>query len=45
MSSALRTEWEHLAQCYVRLAVQADENSRTDVTYEPILPKLGDEPA
>ena len=37
MSSVLRAEWEHLAQCYIRLARQADENSRTDITYEPIL--------
>jgi predicted ATPase len=43
MSSALRTEWENLAQCYIRLAAQADQNSRTDITYEPILrPRLGD---
>ena len=33
----LRTEWDHLAQCYVRLADQADRNSRTDVSYEPML--------
>jgi hypothetical protein len=39
----LRAEWEHLAQCYVRLAEQADRNSRTDVSYEPMLhPRFGD---
>ena len=31
----LRTEWEHLAKCYVRLADQADQNSRLDASYEP----------
>ena len=36
-SSKLKAEWEHLASCYVRLAEQAERNSRTDVTYEPIL--------
>jgi hypothetical protein len=36
-SSVLRGEWEHLAKCYVRLAEQAEQNSRTDITYEPIL--------
>jgi len=36
-SPQLRAEWEHLAQCYIRLAEQADRNSHTDVTYEPIL--------
>ncbi len=33
----LRAELDHLAQCYVRLAEQADRNSQTDVSYEPIL--------
>lgn len=33
----IRAEWEHLAQCYIRLAEQADRNDRLDVTYEPIL--------
>ena len=41
-NAVLRAEWENLAQCYTRLATQADRNSRTDVTYEPILrPRLG----
>ena len=33
-SAMLRTQWAHLAQCYVRLAGQADQNSRTDIVYE-----------
>jgi len=33
----VRAELENLAQCYVRLAEQADRNCQTDVTYEPIL--------
>jgi len=37
-----RTEWQVLADCYVRLAEQADRNSRTDVTYEPILRHICD---
>jgi hypothetical protein len=48
-SPQLRAEWEHLAQCYIRLAEQADRNSRTDVSYESILRggfgDLGGEPA
>ena len=34
---AAKVEWEHLAKSYLRLAEQAEKNSRTDVTYEPIL--------
>jgi hypothetical protein len=30
----LRTQWAKLAQCYVRLAEQADQNSRADIVYE-----------
>jgi hypothetical protein len=33
-SLMLRTQWANLAQCYVRLAEQADQNSRTDIVYE-----------
>ena len=45
-SPHLRAEWEHLAQCYVRLAEQADRNSHTDVSYEPMLfGDFGSEPA
>ena len=36
-SPALRAEWNHLAQCYVRLAEQADKNQRTDIVYETML--------
>lgn len=36
-SPAVRAEWNHLAQCYVRLAEQADKNQRTDIVYEPML--------
>jgi hypothetical protein len=43
-NAAARAEWNHLAQCYVRLAEQADKNRRTDVSYEPILrPRRGDD--
>jgi len=34
-SLMLRVEWERLASCYVRLAQQAERNSKTDITYEP----------
>jgi len=33
-SSTLKAELNHLAQCYVRLAEQADRNQRTDISYE-----------
>lgn len=33
-----RIQLEHLARAYLRLAEQADRNSKTDVTYGPILP-------
>jgi hypothetical protein len=33
----LRSEWQYLAVCYLRIAEQADRNSRTDVVYEPPL--------
>jgi hypothetical protein len=48
-SHDLRAEFHHLAQNYLRLAIQADRNARTDVTYEPAfrprLDDLGGEPA
>ena len=31
----LRSEWDFLAVCYMRLADQAERNDRTDVIYEP----------
>jgi hypothetical protein len=41
---AVKAEWDHLAQCYLRLAEQAEKN--TNVTYEPILrPSRGDDRA
>jgi hypothetical protein len=33
-SPMLRAQWANLAQCYVRLAEQADQNSRADIVYE-----------
>ena len=30
----LRGQWANLAQCYMRLAEQADANSRSDIVYE-----------
>ena len=36
-SANVRAEWEHLARCYIGLAEQAEQNSWTDATYEPIL--------
>jgi len=33
-SPALRVAWANLARCYVRLAEQADQNSRADIVYE-----------
>lgn len=48
-SEQLKAECSHLADCYMRLAEQADKNSLTDVTYEPILkpapPDPGEAPA
>jgi hypothetical protein len=33
-SPGLRAQWANLARCYVRLAEQADQNSRADIVYE-----------
>jgi hypothetical protein len=33
-SRVLQLQWAKLAQCYLRLAEQADENSRADIVYE-----------
>ena len=44
VSEHLKAEWEILAQCYLRLAEQAEKNSRTDLTYEPILREGGRSP-
>jgi hypothetical protein len=35
-NASMRTEWGHLAQCYVRLAVQAEKNQLNDISYESI---------
>jgi len=35
--SHLKAEWDHLAESYDLLAQQAEENARTDMSYEPIL--------
>jgi hypothetical protein len=40
-SEYLRIEWEHLAHCYLRLAEQADKNSRVDVSCEPPILRTG----
>jgi hypothetical protein len=34
ISPVLRVQWAHLARCYLRLAEQADQNSRADIVYE-----------
>ena len=33
-NAILQPQWANLAQCYVRLAEQADQNSRADIVYE-----------
>ena len=42
-SPFLRSEWQHLARCYVLLAEQADKNAHLDAVYEPAPPRLGNE--
>ena len=42
-SARLQAEWTTLSEGYLRLAEQAERNSRSDVSYEPVwTPKLGD---
>jgi len=36
-SPLLRAEWEHLAECYVQLAKQTEENDRIDPMRDPIV--------
>ena len=36
----LKIQFEHLARAYLRLAEQAERNSRLDISYEPPPPKL-----
>jgi hypothetical protein len=38
----MSAEFEHLAIAFTRLAEQAERNARTDVTYQPPVPKLND---
>lgn len=40
----IQAELENLAKSYLRLALQADQNSQVDLTYETPLPK-DDDPA
>jgi hypothetical protein len=39
---AMRAEFENLARAYLRLAEQAERNTKLDVTYEPPPPKLNE---
>jgi hypothetical protein len=41
--SALKAELESLARSYLRLALQAEQNSRLDQTYETPPPKKEDD--
>lgn len=43
-NAKIQAELESLAQSYLRLALQAEQNSRLDLTYETPLPK-NDDPA
>lgn len=38
----IQAELENLARSYMRLALQAEQNSRLDLTHEPPLPKDND---
>ena len=40
----IKADLENLAQSYLRLALQAEQNNRLDLSYETPLPK-GDDPA
>jgi hypothetical protein len=48
-NTRLQAEWTSLAEAYLRLAQQAEHNSRSDVSYEPAWTSkfgdLGGEPA
>jgi hypothetical protein len=41
-NAQIQAELESLAQSYLRLALQAEQNSRLDLTYETPLPKDND---
>jgi hypothetical protein len=43
-NAQIQAELESLAQSYLRLALQAEQNSHLDLTYETPLPK-NDDPA
>ncbi len=36
-SKQLKAEWNYLADCYARLAEQAEKNGRVDGAFEPLL--------
>lgn len=38
-------EWQHLADCYILLAQQAEKNAGVDTVYEPGPPRLTGGPA
>jgi|APPan5920702963_1055757.scaffolds.fasta_scaffold351404_2 hypothetical protein len=39
-SPLLKAEWEHLAESYVQLAKQTEENDRLDPIWDPIVGTL-----
>jgi hypothetical protein len=41
-NAQIQAQLESLAQSYLRLALQAEQNSRLDLTYETPLPKATD---
>ena len=36
-SEELKSEWNNLAECYLRLAEQADKSGRADLSHDPLL--------
>ena len=40
-SPIVKAEWENLAETYIRLAQQSEENGQIDVFYDPIIGILG----
>lgn len=43
-SPHLIDEWQHLADCYILLAQQAEKNAHLDTVYEPGPPRLASGP-
>ena len=41
-NSSIAADFKHLAECYLRLAEQAERNGATDVVYEPKPVRLDD---